>query len=52
MPSRPVTLPVVHALVRGLRKDLGAAVTGLSLPYSEGPIAGTNTRFKLLKRQM
>jgi hypothetical protein len=42
-------LPALHAFVRGLRKDLDA---GLSLPYSNGPIEGTNTKFKLLKRQM
>jgi transposase len=44
-------LPVLHAFVRGLRKDLDV-VAGLSLPYSNGPIEGTNTKFKLLKRQM
>ena len=42
----------LHAVVRGLRKDLDAVVAGLSLPYSNGPIEGTNTKFKLLKRQM
>ena len=45
-------LPALHAFVRGLRKDLDAVVAGLSLPYSNGPIEGTNTKFKLLKRQM
>ena len=45
-------LPALHAYVRGLRKDLDAVVAGLSLPYSNGPIEGTNTKFKLLKRQM
>jgi hypothetical protein len=45
-------LPLLHAFVRGLRKDLDAVVAGLSLPYSNGPIEGTNTKFKLLKRQM
>jgi transposase len=45
-------LPALHAFVRGLRKDLHAVVAGLSLPYSNGPIEGTNTKFKLLKRQM
>ena len=45
-------LPALHAFVRGLRKDLDAVVAGLTLPYSNGPIEGTNTKFKLLKRQM
>jgi hypothetical protein len=45
-------LPLLHAFVRGLRKDLDAVVAGLTLPYSNGPIEGTNTKFKLLKRQM
>jgi len=45
-------LPAVHAFVRGLRKDLSAVVAGLTLPYSNGPIEGTNTKVTLLKRQM
>jgi transposase len=45
-------LPALHAFVRGLRKDLPAVVAGLTLPYSNGPIEGTNTKVKLLKRQM
>jgi transposase len=45
-------LPALHAFVRGLRKDLDAVVAGLTLPYSNGPIEGTNTTFKLLNRQM
>ena len=45
-------LPALHAFVRGLRKDLDAVVAGLTLPYSNGPSEGANTKFKLLKRQM
>ncbi|HST84886.1 MAG TPA: transposase, partial [Kineosporiaceae bacterium] len=45
-------LPALHAFVRGLRNDLDAVVAGLSLPHSNGPIEGTNTKFKLSKRQM
>jgi len=37
--------------VRGLRKDLPAVVAGLTLPYSNGPIGGTNTKVGLVKRQ-
>jgi len=28
-------------------QDLDAVVAGLSLPFSNGPIEGTNTKFKL-----
>ncbi len=45
-------LPALHGFVRGLRKDLDAVVAGLTLPYSNGPMEGTNTKVKLLKRQM
>jgi len=45
-------LPALHAFVRGLRRDLAAVVAGLSMPYSNGPIEGANTKIKLLKRQM
>jgi transposase len=45
-------LPALHAFVHGLRKDLPAVVAGLTLPYSNGPIEGANTKVKLLKRQM
>lgn len=45
-------LPALHTFVRGLRKDLPAVIAGLTLPYSNGPIEGANTKVKLLKRQM
>jgi transposase len=45
-------LPSLHTFVRGLRKDLPAVVAGLTMPYSNGPIEGANTKVKLLKRQM
>jgi transposase len=45
-------LPALHSFVRGLRRDLAAVVAGLSMPYSNGPIEGANTKIKLLKRQM
>jgi transposase len=45
-------LPALHGFVRGLRKDLPAVTAGLSLPYSNGPAEGVNTKIKLLKRQM
>jgi transposase len=45
-------LSALHAFVRGLRKDLPAVVAGLTLPSSNGPIEGANTKVKLLKWQM
>ena len=45
-------LPALHGFVRGLRMDLPAVVAGLTLPYSNGPIEGANTKVKFLKRQM
>jgi transposase len=45
-------LPALHAFLHGLRKDLPAVVAGLTLPHSNGPMEGTNTKVKLLKRQM
>jgi transposase len=45
-------LPALNGFVRGLRKDLPAVTAGLSLPYSNGPTEGVNTKVKLLKRQM
>jgi transposase len=45
-------LPALHGFIHGLRMDLPAVVAGLTLPYSNGPTEGTNTKVKLLKRQM
>jgi transposase len=45
-------LPGINSFVNGLRKDLPAVTAGLTLPYSNGPMEGTNTKVKLLKRQL
>jgi transposase len=45
-------LPALQGFVHGLRMDLPAVVAGLTLPYSNGPIEGANTKVKYLKRQM
>jgi hypothetical protein len=45
-------LPALNGFVHGLRMDLPAVVAGLTLPYSNGPIEGANTKVKFLKRQM
>ncbi|HUR05520.1 MAG TPA: transposase [Nonomuraea sp.] len=50
--ARADDLPVLHSLTLGLDKDKQAVIAGLTLPYSNGPMEGTNTKVKLLKRQM
>jgi len=45
-------LPALHGFVHGLRMDEAAVTAGLTLPYSNGPTEGANTKVKLLKRQM
>jgi transposase len=39
------------SLARGIEADYAAVVNGLKLPWSAGPVEGTVTRVKLLKRQ-
>ncbi|MBV9358696.1 MAG: transposase [Chloroflexi bacterium] len=39
------------SLARGIRVDYEAVINGLRLPWSTGPVEGTVTRLKLLKRQ-
>ena len=49
--ARAAGLPELDPFLRGLGQDHQAAIAGLSLPYSNGPIEGVNTKIKLLKRQ-
>ena len=39
------------SLAHGIQADYAAVVNGLKLPWSTGPVDGTVTRVKLLKRQ-
>jgi transposase len=39
------------SLARGIQADYTAVINGLKLPWSTGPVEGTVTRVKLLKRQ-
>jgi len=39
------------SLAHGIQTDYAAVVNGLKLPWSTGPVEGTVTRVKLLKRQ-
>jgi transposase len=45
-------LPALHAFADGLDNDHDAVVAGLTLPYSNGPTEGVNTKIKMIKRQM
>jgi transposase len=49
--TRQYALPGFSSYLNGLDKDYDAAVAGLTLPYSNGPTEGVNTKIKLLKRQ-
>nr|WP_269328512.1 ISL3 family transposase [Kineosporia babensis] len=44
--------PPLSSFVTGMRQDQAAVTAALSLEYSNGPTEGTNTKIKLLKRQM
>jgi len=39
-----VIFPQLHGFVRGRCKDMPALIAGLSLPYSNGPAEGVNTK--------
>jgi transposase len=44
--------PELASFAHGIRLDYHAVANGLTLPWSSGLVEGTNTRTKLLKRQM
>ncbi|WSE11818.1 ISL3 family transposase (plasmid) [Streptomyces sp. NBC_01445] len=45
-------LPHLDAFTRGLERDLDAVIAAFTLPYSNGPTEGVNTKTKLIARQM
>jgi transposase len=49
---RAADLPNLHAFTRGLERDRDAVIAALTLPYSNGPTEGVNTKTKLIARQM
>ncbi len=49
---REARLPELGPFLRGLDQDHDAAIAGLTLPYSSGPVEGVNTKTKLIKRRM
>jgi transposase len=50
--ARAVDLPRLHAFTRGLERDRDAVNSALTLPYSNGPTEGVNTKTKRIARQM
>ncbi|MEV5942331.1 ISL3 family transposase [Streptomyces sp. NPDC051994] len=49
---RTADLPHLHAFTRGLDRDIDAVIAGLTLPYSNGPTEGVNTKTKRIARQI
>ncbi|MEV5283294.1 ISL3 family transposase [Streptomyces sp. NPDC052811] len=49
---RTADLPHLHAFTRGLERDIDAVIAGLTLPYSNGPTEGVNTKTKRIARQI
>ena len=49
---RAVDLPHLHAFTRGLERDRDAVIAAFTLPYSNGPTEGVNTKTKRIARQM
>nr|WP_093496911.1 ISL3 family transposase [Streptomyces sp. Ag109_O5-10] len=49
---RTADLPHLHAFTRGLDRDIDAVIAALTLPYSNGPTEGVNTKTKRIARQM
>jgi transposase len=46
------TISEIRGFATSLRRDTAAVVAGLTLPWSSGPVEGTVTRVKLIKRTM
>jgi transposase len=44
--------PALQPFVNGIRRDYQAVTNALTLPWNSGRVEGTNTRTKLLQRQM
>ncbi len=44
--------PQLHSFTAGIRRDLQAVTSGLTLPYSSGAVEGNVNRIKMIKRQM
>ena len=49
---RAAGLPHLHSFARGLDRDRDTVIAALTLPYSNGPTEGVDTRTKRIARQM
>ncbi|MDX2650573.1 ISL3 family transposase, partial [Streptomyces sp. PA03-1a] len=49
---RTTDLPHLHSFARGLERDRQAVIAALTLPYSNGPTEGINTKTKRIAQQM
>ncbi|WEH37732.1 ISL3 family transposase [Streptomyces sp. AM 4-1-1] len=49
---RAADLPYLHAFTRALERDRDAVIAAFTLPYSNGPTEGVNTKTKRIARQM
>ncbi len=49
---RAADLPHLHSFPRGLERDRDAVSAALTLPYSNGPTEGVNTKTKRIARQI
>jgi transposase len=49
---RTTDLPHLQSFARGLDRDRNAVIAALTLPYSNGPTEGINTKTKRIARQM
>ncbi|MFF6946571.1 transposase, partial [Streptomyces lavendulae] len=49
---RTADLPHPQAFTRGLQRDHDAVIAAVTLPYSNGPAEGVNTKTKRIARQM
>ena len=50
--ARDTGLPGIFSFARGLEQDLDAVTSGLTLPWSSGPVEGRVNHIRMIKRQM
>jgi transposase len=50
--ARETGLPGIAGFAKGLEHDLDAVTSGLTLPWSSGPVEGRVNHIKAVKRQM
>ncbi len=50
--ARATDPPHLHSFTRGLDRDRDAVIAALTLPYSNGPTEGVNTKTKRIARQI